>query len=98
MRLGGDEFVVALHHPHRFEISAVEQLLRDATGPVDIGIGELVELDFSLGLAEAFGPIDVGDLLKAADLATYEDKRARAGTPPAEDQSGSDRWLDLTNR
>ncbi len=97
VRLGGDEFMVALHHPDRVDTSVVERLLRETEGPVDLGLDELVELRFSLGLVETFEPAEIGDLLKAADLRTYEDKRSPSGASSGDDQPAAT-WLDLTNR
>ncbi|MEM9890537.1 MAG: GGDEF domain-containing protein [Actinomycetota bacterium] len=98
VRLGGDEFAVALHHPDRFDVPEVARLLRETAGPADLGLDELVDLDFSLGLVETFEPADVSDLLKAADLGTYEDKRSRAGSAPIDGPTPATPWLDLTRR
>jgi len=77
IRLGGDEFVVVAHGPVGFETEVLAQRLRGLAGPVDLGLDEEVDLSFSLGLAVADAPCQLVDLLKSADLATYEDKRAR---------------------
>ncbi|MEM7273769.1 MAG: diguanylate cyclase [Actinomycetota bacterium] len=82
VRLGGDEFVVALHTPDRFSVDEVEARLRAIAGPIDLGVEAPVALEFSLGSATTFEPADLGDLLKAADLQTYEDKRRRRTAYP----------------
>ena len=79
VRTGGDEFLVALHVPDQLSLELVEARLRSITGPIDLGVGEPVLLDFSLGIADAGSPVDVADLLRQADAASYEDKRLRAG-------------------
>ncbi len=78
VRTGGDEFVVALHSPGRFDLGHVEAEIRAVAGPVDLARDEPVNLEFSLGLADGHGPVDLDDLVKAADLAAYQDKRERA--------------------
>lgn len=81
VRLGGDEFVVVVHGPIGLDVGALEQRLRSAAGPVDLGLDEPIELAYSLGTAASSEPCDLADLLKAADLATYEDKQ-RVPTRP----------------
>ena len=78
VRARGDEFVVALHCPDRLPLRTVTARLRDVAGPVDLGLEEPVGLEFSLGIAESNQPVELASLLKAADLAAYEDKRRRA--------------------
>lgn len=78
VRPGGDEFIVALHTPTHVPLDVVESRLRSIAGPVDVGLDEPIDLQFSLGMASADGPTDLSHLLKTADLATYEDKASRA--------------------
>ncbi len=77
IRLGGDEFLVVVHGPTGLDAEVLTQRLRHIAGPVDLGLEDEVDLAFSLGLAVADEPCDLLDLLKSADLATYEDKQAR---------------------
>ncbi|MEM7338706.1 MAG: GGDEF domain-containing protein [Actinomycetota bacterium] len=78
VRIGGDEFAVAIHGSANVAVDQVEQRLRAAAGWIDVGVGQPVELAFSLGTASAHGACRADDLLRAADLATYHDKQARA--------------------
>ena len=97
VRQGGDEFIVAFHSPDRLDVGLVTRRLREMTGPVDFGLEEPVQLEFSVGVAEAFAPSEIADLAEAADLATYEDKRARSGATPSPSRPATgDLELDLT--
>lgn len=78
IRLGGDEFAVVIQSPVGLSVDRIERSLRRINGPVDVGLDEPVELEMSLGLVDTTEPADLGDLLKGADLASYEDKRTRA--------------------
>ena len=78
VRAGGDEFVVALHCPEEVLPEKVTNRLREIIGPVDLGLDEPIDLEFSLGIASSDTPADLASLLKTADLAAYEDKRMRA--------------------
>ncbi|MEM9561356.1 MAG: GGDEF domain-containing protein [Actinomycetota bacterium] len=77
VRLGGDEFAVVVHGPNGLDPTVLDERLRSVAGFVDVGVEEAIELSFSLGIAVSDEPADLADLLKAADLATYEDKRRR---------------------
>ncbi len=77
VRLGGDEFAVIVHGPIGLDPMIVDERLRSVAGFLDVGVEEAIELAFSLGIAVSDRPADLADLLKEADLATYEDKRRR---------------------
>lgn len=81
-RIGGDEFVVVLHRmTHADDTAAVTtSLTRRLARPHTVG-GRLLRVDASLGWAHF--PRDghqPPELLRAADLAMYAVKRARAAT------------------
>ncbi|MEL6981230.1 MAG: GGDEF domain-containing protein, partial [Actinomycetota bacterium] len=82
IRLGGDEFAVIVHGPVGFDTDQLEQRLRGLAGPVTLAQGDLVDVAFSFGSAVSHEPCHINDLLKAADLATYEDKQRPPTRPP----------------
>lgn len=77
IRLGGDEFAIVINAPDRCNPMELTARVRSLAGPVDLGLPQPVGLEFSVGVAEVDYPVDIVDLMKVADLATYEDKRAR---------------------
>ncbi|RQO55626.1 diguanylate phosphodiesterase [Paucibacter sp. KBW04] len=77
IRLGGDEFVLILQSIQRPEdlISVADKLLVAIRQPVDLGLGEPVQVSASIGIAlfpDHAGSVD--DLIKAADSAMYAAK------------------------
>ncbi len=78
VRPGGDEFIVALHAAVPFDLTVVESRIRATAGPVDLGLEQAIDLQFSLGLAVSDRPVEYSSLLKSADLAAYQDKSRRA--------------------
>lgn len=84
-RLGGDEFVVLLENgrdPESLQ-RAVERLRQELQRPLDVE-GRLFDLKISIGFS--FFPHNgqnVGDLLRAADISMYADKRAKGHGDPA---------------
>ncbi len=78
IRLGGDEFLLALHAKSPINQSIVAQQLDDIrTSRTSIPGGQSLELAFSYGLVTALGPSVLDDLIRAADLASYEQKAKR---------------------
>jgi diguanylate cyclase (GGDEF)-like protein/PAS domain S-box-containing protein len=79
-RVGGDEFVVLCHDADADAAKALAERLVGAVGePIAVGPG-LVQVGASIGVA----PADIGEpsleaLLRAADVAMYEAKRAGKG-------------------
>lgn len=78
VRLGGDEFTLTLHDTEPIDVDALRQHL-DALRSVSIAIDDLspISVDFSYGVASADGAPELDRLLRAADLAAYEEKAAR---------------------
>lgn len=79
IRLGGDEFVLILQSIQRPDdlICVAEKLLHTIRQPVDLGLGEAVQVSASIGIAlfpDHAGSVD--DLIKAADSAMYAAKAA----------------------
>ena len=76
-RWGGDEFVVLVERPPGTgEVDALAERLRAAAArPIAIG-GEEVAVGISVGAAYAAGYEDPEELLRRADAAMYERKRA----------------------
>jgi diguanylate cyclase (GGDEF)-like protein len=79
-RLGGDEFAVLAALPNRGALGEVATRLRTALSrPFDLG-GVAIELGASLGIAvQPDHGDDVSTLLRHADVAMYEAKRATTG-------------------
>ncbi len=78
IRLGGDEFLLALHAKSPINQSIVAQQLDDIrTSEISIQGGQTLELAFSYGLVTTLGPSVLDDLIRAADLASYEEKAKR---------------------
>jgi diguanylate cyclase (GGDEF)-like protein len=76
-RVGGDEFVVLAESQGAADAQDLAVRLREAIIP-PIAVGDVtVEVDASLGLAWAACGDSAEDVLKAADLRMYEEKRAR---------------------
>ncbi|MEM9037228.1 MAG: GGDEF domain-containing protein [Actinomycetota bacterium] len=99
VRMGGDEFLVAVHSPVRIPVDEVVTHLRRVSGPVVAG-SETVQLEASFGVTDHRGPVELTEMMTTADLAAYEDKRARsserereAGAAAAEDQLARGRAL-----
>jgi diguanylate cyclase (GGDEF)-like protein/PAS domain S-box-containing protein len=70
-RLGGDEFVVALRGPSGTGLRVANSILASLTEPL-AGI----PVALSVGVATAFGPATVDEMILAADTAMYAAKRA----------------------
>jgi diguanylate cyclase (GGDEF)-like protein len=81
-RVGGDEFVLAiLHEPGTDAPTRIAaQVIRTLTAPYDVG-GRMLQLGASVGIARAPADATLGDdLLRVADVAMYDAKRAGKGT------------------
>ncbi len=79
-RLGGDEFVIlqrGVRSPRDAELLA--ERLVDLVGRTYVLSGHTVNIGVSVGVALASGPVQPRDLLRNADLALYEAKRAGRG-------------------
>ncbi|MBB4844568.1 diguanylate cyclase (GGDEF)-like protein/PAS domain S-box-containing protein [Paucibacter oligotrophus] len=79
IRLGGDEFVLLLHAIQRPDDLAgvADKLLGAVRQPVDVGMGEAVQVSASMGIALfPDHAASVDDLIKAADSAMYAAKAA----------------------
>lgn len=84
IRMGGDEFLLTLHSRTTLDETAVRADLEEIRNSV-IAVGtddEAVSLMFSVGIATAVGPCELDDLVRAADLAAYEEKAVRARSLP----------------
>ncbi|NNN21505.1 MAG: diguanylate cyclase [Acidimicrobiales bacterium] len=82
-RLGGDEFLIVLCHEHGQESEASAAKMRDAVGRRSIPVeGKLIPLSASVGLALAECDVntDPMDLVRQADDAMYNAKRAARAT------------------
>jgi len=77
-RLGGDEFTVLLRGVHNKDEAVIvaERILAAMRQPVRLSTGVDVHPTPSLGIALASGNTDPSSLLKDADAAMYEAKRA----------------------
>jgi diguanylate cyclase (GGDEF)-like protein len=77
-RLSGDEFVVIAPGECMAKASETAAEIVDAfTSPIIIA-GQILRISASIGIAVAEGPGNLtGDLLRAADTAMYQSKRAR---------------------
>ncbi len=98
IRLGGDEFLLVLHAKSPMNETVIAgQLDEIRVSDLTVHDGQLVELAFSVGIVTAAGQSDLDDLMRAADLAAYEDKavrRAQREEPlrnAASDEAVSDR-------
>jgi diguanylate cyclase (GGDEF)-like protein len=87
VRMGGDEFLLALHAKTPINEAIVRQQLDDvrqssirvAGGDTEGDAGdERVQLMYSVGVAVATGPVELDDLVRTADLASYEEKAERS--------------------
>jgi diguanylate cyclase (GGDEF)-like protein len=79
IRFGGDEFVLSLHAKGMIDrVEVLRQLETLRCTEIDVGDSDRTTLSFSVGLAATRGPTELSDAMDAADLATYEDKAARA--------------------
>ncbi len=79
VRMGGDEFLLSLHAPGPLDATTIRERLQAVrTGSLRLADGTPVPLRFSIGIATADGHPTLDDLERAADLASYEDKAARA--------------------
>ena len=79
-RLGGDEFVI-LQRGVRSQRDAelLAERLVDLIGRTYVLSGHTVNIGISVGVALGFGPMQPRDILRNADLALYEAKRAGRG-------------------
>jgi diguanylate cyclase (GGDEF)-like protein/PAS domain S-box-containing protein len=79
-RLGGDEFAVLLDHAGgRQQLTAIaDKLLRTVAQPVVIGTGS-ARVGASIGIAQFSDEADAATLLRHADQAMYQAKRAGRG-------------------
>ncbi|QUW77871.1 diguanylate cyclase [Streptomyces mirabilis] len=85
-RYGGDEFVVLADAVSASGCRELVAHLREAIAqPIRVE-GNTVRVGASIGTAWATCGTSVGDVLKAADLRMYEEKRARAAAPRKETQ------------
>ncbi len=93
-RLGGDEFVVLMNEPRQVgdAMLLAGKLLDAISQPVTLG-SQVVSLTASIGVAlypeHASGP---HGLLKAADAAMYEPRRAGATAPPCSTRPSATAW------
>ena len=81
MRLGGDEFVVLLEPgPHNAPADLlIERLLEVLQQPIELEeSGKVISVTSSIGLAASYDE-SVEELLRDADFAMYEAKRAGKG-------------------
>jgi diguanylate cyclase (GGDEF)-like protein len=81
-RLGGDEFAVLVHGPIDADGAGrvIERIRAELARPVDLGDGREATVGASIGVAMADGDTaDVDSLVRRADGAMYEAKRARDG-------------------
>ena len=79
IRLGGDEFLLTLHAKRRIDpVQLTQRLDAIRARTIEPVAGERLALSFSLGIAVVEGPCDVDDVVRAADLAAYDDKATRA--------------------
>jgi len=79
-RLGGDEFVIlqrGIHSPRDAELLA--ERLVDLIGRTYVLAGHTVNIGISVGVALGSGSMQPRDVLRNADLALYEAKRAGRG-------------------
>jgi len=79
-RLGGDEFAILLEDRGGIDraITVAEGLLEELTDPINVG-GHDVSVLASVGVAVAAPGISTSSLLRDADVAMYEAKRAGKG-------------------
>lgn len=80
-RFGGDEFVIVIEDARRHDVEMIAQKLVDKIGePFDLGLPEAVRIGLSLGLSAFPEHADnIASLLRQADQALYEVKRAGRG-------------------
>lgn len=82
VRLGGDEFLVSLHGRTLGDIGLVREHLESVRrASIEVAPGERLELAFSYGIATATGTPALDDLMRAADLAAYDEKATRLAGP-----------------
>ena len=83
VRLGGDEFLISVHMRTAIDIDEVRRGLDEIrTSSIPARDGERVTLSFSVGIATAIDQAVLDDLMRVADLDTYQDKAARRATMP----------------
>jgi diguanylate cyclase (GGDEF)-like protein len=79
-RMGGDEFVILQRGIEGFkDAERLAQRLIDLIGRTYVLSGHTVNIGVSIGVALSVGPMQPRDLLRNADLALYEAKRAGRG-------------------
>lgn len=79
-RLGGDEFVILQRGIEGFDdVERLAERLVDLIGRTYVLSGHTVNIGVSIGVAVGVGPMQPRDLLRNADLALYEAKRAGRG-------------------
>ena len=79
-RLGGDEFVILQRGIHCLQdAEQLAERLVDLIGRTYVLNGHTINIGISVGVAIASGPMQPRDLLRNADLALYEAKRAGRG-------------------
>jgi diguanylate cyclase (GGDEF)-like protein len=82
VRLGGDEFLLSLHGRSAADVLLVREHLESIRrSTVEPATGERLELAFSYGIATATGHPALDDLMRAADLAAYDEKSTRLSGP-----------------
>jgi diguanylate cyclase (GGDEF)-like protein len=80
IRLGGDEFLISLHMRTAIDVEEVLRGLEQIrASQMTLRDGAQVTLSFSIGIATATEAASLDDMMRVADLATYQDKGARRG-------------------
>jgi len=79
-RLGGDEFVILQRGASGYaDAERLAERLIDLVGRTYVLSGHTVNIGVSIGVGMSVGPMQPRDLLRRADLALYEAKRAGRG-------------------
>jgi diguanylate cyclase (GGDEF)-like protein len=76
-RLGGDEFALILEDAGVAEATSAVERIGSGIAAIDVGEGQQLRASFGAALGD--GTPDPQALLRAADAAMYEAKRAGAG-------------------
>lgn len=79
VRLGGDEFLISLHSSDPLSVESVRRRIEQIRADViRLDSGTEIDLEFSIGVAHADRSEPLDQMMRAADLAVYEDKASRA--------------------